>query len=182
MLKGIKGFPNYQVDENGNVYNKQLNRYEKQYANKYKGGYLGVSIKDENGKAIMKKVHRLVAEAFIPNPNNYQCVDHIDTNVLNNNVKNLRWCSIKMNNNNELTRKHNSEAQKGKHHSIETEFKKGVPNLSTSTKVMCLNNGKVYESQKEAAKDLKISPKHISDVCRGVRKKTHGYSFIYSNN
>ena len=43
-------------------------------------------------------VHRIVAEAFIPNPNNYPCVDHIDDNPQNNNADNLQWCSYKINN------------------------------------------------------------------------------------
>ena len=58
-----------------------------------------------------KRVHRWVAELFIINPNNYPCIDHIDTNIHNNRVDNLRWVDVKGNCNNELTKKHQSEAQ-----------------------------------------------------------------------
>lgn len=60
-------------------------------------GYCLVKL-SSNNKAVEKKVHRLVAEAFIPNPNNYDCVNHKDENPLNNNVENLEWCNHSYNN------------------------------------------------------------------------------------
>lgn len=76
-------------------------------------GYLYVTL-SKNGVYKKRFVHKLVAEAFIPNPNNYPHIDHIDTNKLNNCVDNLRWVTPVMNMNNELTKKHVSEGLKGK--------------------------------------------------------------------
>lgn len=55
-------------------------------------------------------IHRAVAELYIPNPENKPCVDHIDTNPNNNDYLNLRWVTVKENNNNPITKKHNSLA------------------------------------------------------------------------
>lgn len=56
-------------------------------------GYL-ISPLSKNGKLKLEKVSRIVASAFIPNPTNLPCVNHIDGNKLNNNLKNLEWCSV----------------------------------------------------------------------------------------
>lgn len=66
------------------------------------GGYCDVSL-SKDGKRIHKKIHRLVAEAFIPNPDNKPEVDHIDTDKDNNNVNNLRWVTHSENHLNPLT-------------------------------------------------------------------------------
>ena len=63
-----------------------------------KTGYLHVVL-CKDGKAKAFTVHRLVAEAFLPNPHNYPCVNHKDENKQNNNVSNLEWCTYKYNSN-----------------------------------------------------------------------------------
>ena len=76
-----------------------------------KDGYLRVSL-TKNHKQHTFAVHRLVAENFIPNTNNYPCIDHINGNRSDNSVTNLRWCTWKQNANFELAIKNRSKSSK----------------------------------------------------------------------
>lgn len=119
-------------------------------------------------------VHRVVAKAFIPNPDNKPCIDHIDGNTRNNNVNNLRWCTHKENNNNPITRQKYLDAMhkryedpnyvvpfKGKHHSEETkrsisEHKKGKPR-STPIWNKGLKNCFSEETKRKQVESCKIT-------------------------
>lgn len=93
-IKEIEGFEGlYGVDEYGNVYSLVTTSSRrmgliKQYDNKT--GYKKVNLY-KDGKCYKKYVHRLVAEAFIPNPDNKEIVNHIDCNRANNTKDNLEW-------------------------------------------------------------------------------------------
>lgn len=93
VLNGI-----FEVTDRGDVY--RLKNGQREPAKVYKTGrdknYCVVSYMD-NGKQKHVYVHRLIAQAFIPNPNNYPQVNHLDGNPLNNSVENLEWCTPKMN-------------------------------------------------------------------------------------
>lgn len=112
IWKDIKGFEGiYQVSNYGNVRSgyvtKKSSKIEKD-KNKWRimnckasGGHtkykrLNLSVK---GVIYKRTVHRLVAETFIPNPNNYPCVNHKDENKENNRADNLEWCTYKYNSN-----------------------------------------------------------------------------------
>lgn len=103
IWKDIEGFENYQVSSLGNVRNKTTQRILKysDSGNGYQKVYLS-----KDGIKYSKKIHRLVAEAFIPNPQNKSDVDHINTNRYDNNISNLRWATRKENCNNPLSIKH----------------------------------------------------------------------------
>lgn len=74
-------------------------------------GYLMADL-FKNGQGKKYLIHRLVAEAFTPNPKNLPCIDNINTIKTDNRVENLKWCSYKENSNNPLTREHNKNRPK----------------------------------------------------------------------
>ena len=129
IWKPIKEFEGYyEVSNIGRVRSLNYKRTGKEKILKniedYKG-YLEVGL-TKNGKRKQFKVHRLVAEAFIPNPENKPCIDHINTVKSDNRVENLRWVTYKENSNNEKTlEKFKGENHHffGKHHTEETKKK-----------------------------------------------------------
>lgn len=88
-FRDIKGFENYQVSNLGRIYSKKRRAYLK--VKRLAGrGYYQVRL-SKDGFYYYKNLHRLIAETFIPNPNNYRTVNHINGNKLDNRVSNLEW-------------------------------------------------------------------------------------------
>lgn len=80
---------------NNNNYRIVKEKFLKKYEDK--DGYIKVSL-NKNAKSKAYAVHRLIAGSFIPNPNNYPCINHKDENKQNNKLENLEWCTVKYNN------------------------------------------------------------------------------------
>lgn len=105
-----------------------------------KNGYLHLSL-CKNGVVKQFTVHRLIATAFVPNPENKPCVDHIDCNRQNNRADNLLWVTYSENNLNPITRKRNIAAQSGENGFWYGKFGK-QHNLSKP--VVCIETGKFF--------------------------------------
>ena len=90
------GYPNYAVNEYGDVFSFTAKRFLKTNISS-STGRCRVNLYDGQSNAKTVEVHRLVALMFLDNPNNYNTVNHIDGNILNNHVSNLEWCTSEYN-------------------------------------------------------------------------------------
>jgi len=155
--KDIPGFSRYQFGTDGNVYSKSTKTIKAPFG--LPDGYDRhslVSDEDKN-KSSNKYAHRLVAEAFIPNPKNLPFVNHINSNKKDNRVENLEWCSASEN----MT--HNSKVK---------QTGKKIQAYDSDVKLY-----KEYDSIKEAGRDLKIDSTTITKVISGVRTMAGGFTW-----
>lgn len=178
MATPVPCYPNYTIDEFGNVFSTRKNRYLKH--NISKTGYHSVELFNEKGSKRLL-VHRLVAETFLPNINNFPQVNHIDENKDNNCLDNLEWCSAKYNMNygNGAKNRHSSiDYSKPcyKENAIKNGKKVNVPVLQIDRFGKVINK---FESIREATRHLGLKNSHICDCCKGKRKTANGYIWKY---
>ena len=159
VWRDIKGYEGqYQVSNKGDVRSvDRINHIGRRYSGRtlrpsyHTNGYLQVDLR-KDGIRISKLIHRLVAEAFIPNPNSHLEINHKDENKTNNNVENLEWCTREYNMNHGTRNARASQTQSKKVKAI---------NIKTG-EVLAFNSGKEAKSKGGYSRGC------VSQACQGI--------------
>ena len=160
IWKDIEGYEGlYQVSNLGRVKSLRRNIILRQGITR--NGYEIVNLYKNKSKYFL--IHRLVANVFIPNPNNYPIVNHKDENKLNNCVDNLEWCTQKYNINygTGIARRARSQSKIVLQYSLDGTFIKE------------------WKSMMDIQRNLGFNQSHISECCRNIRKTAYGYIWKY---
>jgi len=177
-------YTKYLITEEGKIFNKNSGRELSQQTNEQ--GYKTVSIEDPfDGKWKKRKVHRLVAQTYIPNPENKPEVNHKDGDKANNNLNNLEWNTSKENKKHAWDNQYYTDIGEDHHsslldnitvESICKDLQEGLRNIDVSKKygidkdtVSNIRRGKIWKS---------ISCKYVLDVKRNTRKSENTIKHI----
>lgn len=177
----VKGFENYLVSSHGRIYSKsrfvtnrsgiwfRKGKFKTPQKRKRHSDYLSVRLFNDSGNSYMF-VHRIVAEAFIPNKDNFPFINHKDGNPLNNKVDNLEWCDAGYNNiyGNRISK------------SIKSRIESG----NTRIVIKFSKDGKFigrFDSYYEAARSVE-KPKGAGNICKCCQgERAFAYGFIWKH-
>lgn len=196
IWKDIKGYEGYLISNYGRIISfKRHKEGIELKPSKNKQGYMVVGLRT-NDRTYQEKVHRLVAKAFIPNPDNKPCIDHINTLRDDNRSCNLRWCTIMENNQNPITkakcdaskigRQHTeaaknkmSESRKGKAPS-EAAIQAIIEKLKKTAYQYTLDGEFVrcFSPVRECEK-YGFNSANVSKCCNGITQHYKGYRWSY---
>lgn len=181
-IDGYEGY--YQVSSKGNVRSvdrtiQSIDGIRKSMNYSFKGRVLKQGNKNNSkfpyksvvlhkgGISKSFRVHRLVANAFIPNPDNLPEVNHKDENPSNNNVENLEWCTPKYNVNYGTATKRRADSTRN--------------NAYNQKPVICIDTGVWYPNSYEAQRKTGIRQNSIKENCKGHYKSAGGYRWKWAD-
>lgn len=182
--RNIDGFPNYMVSNTGEIKSLNYNKTGKEKVlipHKLSNGYLGINLYDNDKKSCYLLIHRLVAQAFLPNPNGYRIINHKDENRSNNSVNNLEWCSYKYNlNYGNRNSKLSSKLRNNPlictpvlQYSISEKLIKEFPSIAEAARTV--NNGNI----KAAATNILKCCNGTADTQFGTVRRKTAYGYIW---
>lgn len=156
LWKPVSRNNNYEISTDGRAYSCKRDLIMKPFLDEW--GYQRISL-HKNGKRNDVSIHRLVAEAFIPNPENKPEVNHKDGNKLNNNVNNLEWCTHSENIlhacRTGLNNRLNYDAGKPKRRVMDVESKEIFQSVNECAKTLNCTRGNVISCLKNRTKSCK---------------------------
>ena len=168
--KNIKGYEGlYQVSNTGRVKslgNRKTRKEKLKSTRNDTNGYEKVDL-CKNGKIKTFYIHRLVAQAFIPNTNKFKEINHKDENSSNNKVENLEWCTRRYNVNYGSRNKKASDTQMGNKGKVIKQFNINGDVLG------------IWKSMRQASKELNINVGNISNCCNNKIKTAGGYKWAF---
>lgn len=156
--KEVAGYPNFEISNMGRLKNKVTGRIST--GNLNDSGYMRCILYDKDGSRKYTKIHRLVAQAFIPNPDNLPEVNHIDGDKTNNKVTNLEWVSHKRN----------------MEHLYETKEVKHIK----AQPVLCVETNKIFPSVRKAAEAVGVNKQRVCDAIHIPNRTAAGYHWKYA--
>ena len=176
QINKIEGYedilPRYWINEKGQITNKETGKTIKWLISRH--GYYYCHLWTNNRSRYIR-MHRLLALAFIPNPNNYPLVRHLNDIKTDNRLENLVWGTMSENMKDSIKNgKYNQEASEKARN-----IGRKISGTKCSKKVLCIETNTIFNNTKEAGDWLGVDRAGISGCCRGKYKTIKGYHWKY---
>ena len=168
-IKDYEGL--YKISNRGNIISNKGNQIKQLKHSFNKFGYQITTLRKNNNPKVFY-VHRLVAQAFIPNPDNKPCIDHINTDKTDNRVENLRWCTQKENCNNQTT----IENYKNRIFFQSEKHPNSKPILQFSKDGEFIRK---WNCAADVEREMNIYATNITACCKEIQKTAYGYKWGY---
>lgn len=180
MRKVIPGFERYEADSDGYVVNRKTGR--ELHGAKQRSGYIHVELQTDDGPKQML-MHRVVALAFVDNPDSLPMINHKDEDPGNNRADNLEWCTAKYNQNYGTCAERRAAAMEWFYNSDKIREVGRANGLKRSKPVVQISKDGAfiarYSSGEDAHKKTGVHHSHLLECCAGKRKTAGGYVWKY---